>query len=101
MRSTACGCGCSTRPTSGPARCQSIEISLDTNGAVATFDGIAGDKVWIAAAFDEKGAMMGDGPPPSGSPIGVLVGSDGAPNGVAPGGKDAVAMTFDDTVRMP
>ena len=77
------------------------QVSLDANGADAVFDNIAGDKVYVAVAFDEQGAMMGDAPPPSGTPIGVLMGSDGAPRGVTPGGKDAVALTFDDTQRMP
>ena len=77
------------------------QISLDANGADAVFENVAGDKVYIAVAFDETGAMMGDAPPPTGSPIGVLIGPDGVPRAVTPGGKDAVVLTFDDTQRMP
>ena len=77
------------------------QIALDENGAEAVFENVAGDKVYVAVAFDENGAMMGDGPPPPGSPIGILMGPDGTPNAVTPGGKAPVALTFDDTMRMP
>lgn len=77
------------------------QIAIDTNGADAVFENVAGDKVYIAVAFDEQGAMMGDAPPPSGTPIGVLMGADGAPSGVTPGGKTPVLVTFDDSQRMP
>ena len=77
------------------------QISLDTNGADATFENVAGDKVYIVAAFDEQGTMAGDGPPPTGTPVGILMGTDGAPGGVTPGAKAPVALTFDDSFRMP
>lgn len=77
------------------------QIALDKNGTEAVFENVAGDKVYVAVAFDEKGAMMGDGPPPTGSPIGILMGPDGTPNGIAPGGNAPVALNFDDTIRMP
>ena len=77
------------------------QMALDKNGTDAVFENVAGDKVYVAVAFDEKGAMMGDGPPPTGSPIGILMGSDGTPNGIAPGGNAPVALNFDDTIRMP
>ena len=87
-------------PDIGPGSMPIAEISIDANGALATFDGIDADRVWIAAAFDESGTMSGNAPPPSGSPVGLLVGSDGAPKSVVPG-ESAAVMTFDDTVRMP
>ena len=77
------------------------QIALDKNGIDAIFEGVVADKVWIAVAFDESGAMMGDAPPPSGTPFGVLMGTDGAPLAVVSGAKDAVALTFDDSQRMP
>ena len=89
-----------TSPDIGPGSMPIAEISIDANGALATFDGIDAERVWIAAAFDESGTMSGNAPPPSGSPVGVLAGSDGAPKSVVPG-ESAAAMTFDDTVRMP
>ena len=77
------------------------QVSLDKNDAEAVFDGITVGQAYIAVAFDETGAMMGDAPPPTGTPIGVLMGSDGAPSAVTPDGTAPVALTFDDSLRMP
>ena len=56
------------------------QLALDKNDTDASFDGLAAGKVYIAAAFDETGSMMGDAPPPTGTPIGILTGSaSGAP----------------------
>jgi hypothetical protein len=77
------------------------QIALDKNGANAVFHNVSGDKVYVAVAFDESGAMMGDAPPPGGSPIGILMGSDGAPSAVTPGAKTGAVLNFDDTIRMP
>lgn len=76
------------------------QASIDTNDTEVVFDGVAPGTVWIAAAFDEQGVMTGDAPPPTGSPIGILM-SDGKPSGVAPGEKGIATLTFDDTMRMP
>jgi hypothetical protein len=73
--------------------------TLDKNGTVASFE-VGSNQVWIAVAFDEKGIMNGDGPPPTGSPIGILM-LDGKPQPVTPGEKGTVTLTFDDTLRMP
>jgi len=88
-------------PNIGPGSMPIDQISLDTNGADAVFENIAGDTVYIAAAFDESGSMQGDAPPPTGSPIGILSGANGAPAGVTPGAKSGAVLNFDDTVRMP
>lgn len=77
------------------------QISLDKNGADAVFENVAGETVYIAAAFDESGSMQGDAPPPTGSPIGILSGANGAPAGVTPGAKTGAVLNFDDTIRMP
>jgi hypothetical protein len=77
------------------------QIALDKNDVDAVFEGVAADKVWIAAAYDESGAMTGDAPPPTGTPIGILSGKDGAPLAVVSGAKDATVLTFDDSQRMP
>jgi hypothetical protein len=77
------------------------QIALDKNDTDAVFDGLAAGKVYVAVAFDETGAMMGDAPPPTGTPIGILMGSDGAPSAVTPDGTAPVALTFDDSLRMP
>src|SRR5688500_15927904 len=84
-------------PNIGPGAMPIDQIALDKNGADAVFENVAGDKVYIAVAFDESGAMMGDGPPPSGSPIGILMGSDGTPSAVTPGAKTGAVLIFDDT----
>ena len=89
-----------TSPDIAPGSMPIAEVSLDTNGALATFDGIDGERVWIAAAFDESGTMTGNAPPPSGSPVGLFVGADGAPKSVVPG-ESAVVLAFDDSFRMP
>ena len=88
-------------PNIGPGATPIDQIALDKNGTDAVFENVAGDKVYVAVAFDEKGAMIGDGPPPTGTPIGILMGPDGAPNGITPGSKDPVALNFDDSIRMP
>ena len=88
-------------PNIGPGSMPIGQVSLDNNGANAVFESVAGEKIYIVAAFDETGSMAGDGPPPTGTPLGILLGADGAPNGVAPGAKDAVVLNFDDSFRMP
>jgi hypothetical protein len=87
-------------PDIGPNAMPIAEASIDKNGAIATFDGIAAERVWIAAAYDEQGVMMGNGPPAAGSPLGLYVGSDGAPRSVAPSDSTAAVLTFDDSFRM-
>lgn len=88
-------------PNIGPGAMPIDQVALDKNDIDAVFEGVAPEKVWIAVAFDESGAMTGDAPPPTGSPIGILSGKDGVPMAVVSGGKDAAALTFDDTQRMP
>jgi len=88
-------------PNIGPGAMPVGIVALDKNGADAVFDNIAGDKIWVAAAFDENGTMTGDAPPPTGSPVGLLTGADGAPSAIAPGATSPAVLTFDDTIRMP
>ena len=45
--------------------------------------------------------MSGNAPPPSGTPVGVYMGSDGVPKGVVPGDAATAVLTFDDSLRMP
>jgi hypothetical protein len=77
------------------------QVALDKNDTDAVFEGIAAGKVYIAVAFDETGAMMGDAPPPTGTPIGILMGSDGIPSPVTPDAAAPAVLTFDDSQRMP
>ncbi len=88
-------------PNIGPGSMPIDQVSFDRNDADAVFEGVAAEKVWVAVAYDETGGMMGDAPPPPGTPIGILSGPDGAPAAVIPGAKVAAALTFDDSQRMP
>ena len=88
-------------PNIGAGSMPIAQVSLEKNGTDAVFDGVAGDKVYVAVAFDEQGAMMGDAPPPTGSPVGVLSGKDGAPSPLTPGDKGVATLSFDDSFRMP
>ncbi len=87
-------------PDIGPGSMPIAETSVDTNGAVAAFE-VSQDQVWIAVAYDEKGVMTGNSPPAPGSPIGIHVSGTGAPEAVTAGAAGAVALTFDDSQRMP
>ena len=88
-------------PDIGPGAMPIAELSIDKNGTVATFDGISAEQVWVAVAYDEKGVMTGNAPPPSGTPVGLYVGSDGTPRSIAPGDSTVAVLTFDDSFRMP
>lgn len=87
-------------PDIGPGSMPIAEASIEANNTVATFAAIDAERVWVAAAFDESGTMRGNTPPPPGSPVGLFVGTDGAPQSVVPG-EAAVVLTFDDSFRMP
>lgn len=76
------------------------QSSSDANDAEVVFAGVAPSEVWVAVAFDESGSMAGDGPPPTGTPIGILM-KDGKPVSVTTGEKGIAVLTFDDTMRMP
>ena len=90
-----------TSPDIGPGSMPIAELTIEKNGETATFDGVGEDRVWIAVAYDEHGVMTGNAPPPSGTPVGLYVGSDGAPRGVVPGDSTVAVLTFDDSFRMP
>jgi len=87
-------------PEMGPGSMPIAEVSVDKNGAVATFD-VGNERVWIAVAYDEQGTMTGNSPPSPGSPIGIYASATGAPEPVTAGAKGAVTVTFDDSQRMP
>jgi hypothetical protein len=88
-------------PNIGPGAMPLDQVALDKNDLEAVFNNVVADKVWIAVAYDESGSMKGDAPPPSGTPIGILAGSDGVPAPVMSGAKGAAVVTFDDSQRMP
>ena len=86
-------------PDIGPGSSPIAEGSVDANGGVATFEGLTTGKIWIAAAYDERGGFGGNAPPPPGAPIGIYGTAAGAPAPVKPG-EDAM-LSFDDSIRMP
>ena len=88
-------------PDIGPGAMPVAELTIDKNGDTATFDGVVDGRVWIAVAYDERGVMSGNAPPPSGTPVGLYVGNDGAPRAVEPGDATVAVLTFDDSFRMP
>jgi hypothetical protein len=90
-----------TSPDLGPGAMPIAQLTVEKNGEVATFDGVAAERVWIAVAYDENGVMTGMEPPPSGTPVGVYLGSDGVPRSVVPGDSTVAVVTFDDSFRMP
>jgi hypothetical protein len=87
-------------PEIGPGTMPIAELSLDSNGGTATFVNIGTDKVWVAVAYDINGAMTGNAPPASGSPVAIYVEGE-MPAPIVPGDKAVVMMTFDDSRRMP
>lgn len=88
-------------PNIGPGSMPIDQLALDKNGAEAVFNGVSLGKVFVAVAFDQSGGMTGDAPPPSGSPIAIWMGKDGAPMAVTPGAAGSIVLTFDDSMRMP
>jgi hypothetical protein len=90
-----------TSPDLGPNSMPIAELSVDSNGGVATFESVSAERVWIAAAFDEQGVMSGNAPPPSGIPVGIYMGGDGVPKSVVPSDAATAVLTFDDSFRMP
>jgi len=76
------------------------DVVTENNGAVS-FSGLP-KTVYLAAAFNEKGDYDGtQGPPPSGTPVTIYGGANGA-TAVETGDADTgVTVTFDDSVRMP
>lgn len=88
-------------PDIGPGAIPVAELTVDKNGGAAIFEGVVDEQVWIAVAYDERGVMPGNAPPPSGTPVGMYVGNDGKPRAVVPGDSTAAVLTFDDSFRMP
>ncbi|OFW37952.1 MAG: hypothetical protein A3J29_04465 [Acidobacteria bacterium RIFCSPLOWO2_12_FULL_67_14b] len=88
-------------PDIGPGSMPVAELTIEKNGATATFEGVSGARVWIAVAFDEHGSMSGNAPPPPGTPVGIYATATGAPEAVTVGDTKPVTVTFDDSLRMP
>lgn len=87
-------------PDIGAGSIPVAEMTIEKNGGTATFE-VGSSQVWIAVAYDEKGIMAGNAPPPSGTPIGIHASATGAPEPVTTGTKKPVVVVFDDSQRMP
>jgi hypothetical protein len=88
-------------PNVGPSSMPIAEMSIDTNGGTASFDGVGAPEVWIAVAYDVQGHFAGMAPPPSGSPVSIYGAATGAPAPVTPGEKGEVTFEFNDAFKMP
>jgi hypothetical protein len=74
--------------------------TLEKNGGVLHFQGLP-ETVYLAAVYDEKGDYDQQGPPLAGTPITIHADPAGTSIGVKTGKEAKVAITFDDTRRMP
>ena len=88
-------------PDIGPGAIPVAELSLAQNGGAVTFSDVSAPKVWIAAAYDQRGGFTGQAPPPSGSPITVYAAGSASPAPVTPGAPAEVSFIFNDSLRMP
>lgn len=88
-------------PDIGPAAMPIREESIAKNGGEVSIRGLSEERVWIAVAFDERGGSPGNQPPASGSPVAIYSVDGGQPSAVEPAGDARVAVTFDDSMRMP
>jgi hypothetical protein len=78
-------------PTSRPLGPPEI---VQKNGATVTFTGVTTKPVYVFAIYNEKGTYDGrSGPPPAGTPIGMLSNAKG-PVAVTPGAKTPAKLTF-------
>ena len=73
---------------------------LEKNSGVANFKDLP-STVYIAVVYDEKGVYDEQGPPPTGTPLAIHSEKGGPALPVQTGKGAKVAITFDDTVRMP
>jgi hypothetical protein len=75
--------------------------TIEQNGGAAIFKDLP-PVVYIALAYNETGKYKGETPMPSGTPTSLHgMASGGAPEGVKPGNGAKIALTFDDSYRMP
>lgn len=91
-----------TTPEIGPGSIPIAEMSIEKNGATASFASVPASPVYIAIAYDEKGGFGGSAPPPQGSPVtfyGAKTPAD-KPAPVVPGAKGSVSVTLTDVQRM-
>ena len=78
-------------------------LSLNSKKGTVTFSDVQKVPAYVSAAFDPTGAWDAQSPPPSGASLGMY--SKNPPNpepiDVAPGKTVKVAITFDDSAKVP
>ncbi len=91
-----------------PEFTQSVPISIQLaakKDETVTFEGFAAGTVYVVAAYDPKGEYDDEqnGPPPSGSSLGMYSKTPPAPEPVKvePGKPVEIELAFDDTAKMP
>ena len=91
-----------TTPDINPGAIPIAELSLDKNGAVASFPSVTAKEVYVVVAYDEKGGFQGQSAPPIGSPYafyGAKTPQD-KPAPVAVGAKTAITVALTEALRM-
>jgi hypothetical protein len=78
-------------------------LSVNSKKGAVTFSDVQRVPAYVSAAFDPTGAWDAQSPPPSGTSLGMY--SKNPPNpepiDVAPGKTVTVAITFDDSAKVP
>ena len=78
-------------------------LSVNSKKGAVTFSDVQKVPAYVSAAFDPTGAWDAQSPPPSGASLGMY--SKNLPNpepiDVAPGKTVTVAITFDDSAKVP
>jgi hypothetical protein len=76
---------------------------LDSKKGTVTFSDVAKVPAYASVAYDPTGAWDAKSPPPSGSSLGMYSKTPPAPDpiDVAPGKTASVAITFNDSVKVP
>jgi len=78
-------------------------LSVNSKKGAVTFSDVQRVPAYVSAAFEPTGAWDAQSPPPSGTSLGMY--SKNPPNpepiDVAPGKTVKVAITFDDSVKVP
>jgi hypothetical protein len=78
-------------------------LSVNSKKGAVTFSAVQKVPAYVSAAFDPTGAWDAQSPPPSGASLGMY--SKNPPNpepiDVAPGKTVKVAITFDDSAKVP
>ena len=78
-------------------------LSVDSKKGAVTFSDVQRVPAYVSTAFDPTGAWDAQSPPPSGTSLGVYGKNPPNPEpiDVAPGKTVKVAITFDDSARVP